>query len=75
MKDQNKMEAPSKMPLVSRDVAEEKRDVLRNYLAVSFPECLSEGRIDFEQLRRALGQWVEAGQERFGLVWPGGSPQ
>ena len=56
---------------LSDDVAERKRGLLRNFLAQSFPECLSEGRIDFETLRRALGEWVETGNERFGLVWPG----
>ena len=56
---------------LSDDVAERKRGLLRNFLAQSFPECLSEGRINFETLRRALGEWVEAGNERFGLVWPG----
>ena len=55
----------------SDDVAGRKRYTLRNFLAQSFPECLSEGGIDFETLRRALGDWVEAGNERFGLVWPG----
>ena len=53
------------------DVAARKRDTLRHFLAQSYPECISEGRIDFETLRRALGDWVEAGNERFGLVWPG----
>ena len=68
-------EAPEKdktrLVALSDDVATRKRDTLRNFLAHSFPECLSEGRIDFETLRRALGDWVEAGNERFGLVWPG----
>ena len=53
------------------DVVSPKRDTLRNFLAQSYPECLSEGRIDFETLRRMLGDWVEVGNERFGLVWPG----
>jgi len=56
---------------LSDDVAARKRDTLKNFLMQSFPECLSEGRIDFETMRRALGDWVEAGNERFGLVWPG----
>lgn len=56
---------------LSDDVAGRKRNLLRNFLAQSFPECLSEGRIDFETLKRVLGEWVEAGNERFGLVWPG----
>ena len=61
----------TKLVAMSDDVATRKRDTLRNFLAHSFPECLSEGRIDFETLRRVLGDWVEAGNEHFGLVWPG----
>ena len=61
----------TKLVALSDDVASRKRDTLRHFLAQSFPECLSEGRIDFERLRRVLGDWVEEGNERFGLVWPG----
>ena len=61
----------SKLAMMSDDVAQRKHDTLRNFLAQSFPECLSEGRIDFEALRRILGDWVEVKNERFGLVWPG----
>ena len=61
----------TKLVALSDDLVNRKRDTLRNFLVHSFPECLSEGRIDFETLRRALGDWVEAGNERFGLVWPG----
>lgn len=61
----------TKLVALSDEVATRKRDTLRNYLAHSFPECLSEGRIDFETMRRMLGDWVEAGNEHFGLVWPG----
>ena len=32
---------------------------------------MSEDKIDFEQLRRALGDWVEPNTERFGLNWHG----
>ena len=56
---------------LSGDVVSQQRDTLKNFLAHSYPECLSEGRIDFETLRSTLGHWVEAGIERFGLVWPG----
>lgn len=63
--------APAKLEMASEDVVEGKRTTLRNFIAQTLPECLTEGRIDFEQLKRALGEWVEVGQERFGLVWPG----
>ena len=61
----------TKFVALSDDVTARRHDMLKNFVAQEFPECLSEGRIDFEMLRRALGNWVEAGNERFGLVWPG----
>ena len=61
----------TRFDVLSDDVAARKRDTLRNFLAQSYPECLSESQIDFETLRRALGDWVDAGSERFGLIWPG----
>ena len=56
---------------LSDDVAGRKYDTLRNFLAQSYPECLSEGRIDFGVLRHALGDIIDENNERFGLVWPG----
>lgn len=53
--------------LLSMDVAEEKRAEL----AQLFPEAFVDGSIDIDQLRRALGDWVEPTKERFGLNWPG----
>ena len=61
----------TKLSRRSDNVAARRRDTLKNFLAQGFPECLSEGRIDFEILRRALGDQIEAGNERFGLVWSG----
>lgn len=57
------------MELTSMDVAEEKREELKQL----FPEVFSEGKIDFDQLKRVLGEWVEPGKERFGLNWPDSS--
>jgi adenine-specific DNA-methyltransferase len=37
----------------------------------AFPEAVCDGKIDFDALRRSLGDWVEPGPERFGLTWPG----
>ncbi|MCY3986809.1 MAG: site-specific DNA-methyltransferase [Candidatus Dadabacteria bacterium] len=53
--------------LLSADVAQEKRDALKQL----FPEVFTEDTIDFEQLRRVMGDWVEPGKERYGLNWPG----
>ena len=59
------------MKLTSVDVAEEKREELKRSLGGAFPEVFAEGTIDFDQLKRVLGEWVEPGKERFGLNWPG----
>jgi adenine-specific DNA-methyltransferase len=64
-------ELPEKLPLTPTDIAAEKRDELRRILAATFPEAVSEDNIDFDQLKRVLGEWVEPDRERFGLNWPG----
>ena len=56
-----------KMKLESMDIAEERREQLKEL----FPEVFAEDKVDFDQLKRALGEWVEPGKERFGLSWPG----
>ena len=56
-----------KVNLASMDIAEEKCEQLK----ALFPEAFTEGKVDFEQLKRALGEWVEPSKERFGLNWPG----
>ena len=61
----------TKMELTSKNVAAEKRQELKRCLGQLFPEVLAEGAIDFNQLKRILGQWVEPDKERFGLSWPG----
>lgn len=59
---------PEKLELRSLDPAVARREEL----ARLFPEARTEGgKIDFDQLKRALGQTVDAGRERYGLVWPG----
>ncbi len=62
---------PEKMSLASMDVAAGKREELKRALGQTFPEVFAEGAIDFDQLKRVLGEWVEPGKERFGLNWPG----
>ena len=58
---------PKKMSLESMDISKEK---IRQFKSL-FPEVFREGKVDFEQLKRVLGDWVDTGQERFGLSWPG----
>jgi adenine-specific DNA-methyltransferase len=60
-----------KMKLTSLDIAAEKRDQLKQVLQELLPEAVNESGIDFDQMKRALGEWVESGKERFGLQWPG----
>jgi len=62
---------PVKMPLTSMDIVGEKRERLKQCLTDAFPEVMAEDKIDFDQLKRVLGEWVEPGPERFGLNWPG----
>jgi adenine-specific DNA-methyltransferase len=64
-------EFPEKIPLASMDVAARKREELRRVLATALPEAVIEDKIDLDQVRRALGEWVEPDRERFGLNWPG----
>ena len=62
---------PKKFDVKSMDIAAEKQEKLKRCLGADFPEVFAEGRIDFDQLRRVLGEWVDPGKERFGLIWPG----
>ncbi len=55
------------MSLESANVTEERLDALRSV----FPEVFREGKVDFDALKRSLGEHVESGPERFGLTWPG----
>lgn len=65
------MNEPEKLDLRSLDIADEKRSELKRCLGAAFPEVFAEDNIDFDQLKRVLGEWVEPGKERFGLNWPG----
>jgi adenine-specific DNA-methyltransferase len=67
----NNTDQPQKLPLTSMDIAAGKRDQLRQALAEIFPEIMAEDKIDFDQLKRVIGEWVEPDRERFGLNWPG----
>ncbi len=35
------------------------------------PQALTDGKVDLERLKQALGDHVETGRERYGLTWPG----
>ena len=67
------MKYPEKMITKSMDIGGYKRDELKRSLRGAFPEVFAEVSIDFDKLKRALGEWIEPGKERFGLNWPGKS--
>ena len=59
---------PEKLDLRSHDIAEDKRQELLRL----FPEIRTEGgKLDFERLKLALGESVDVGKERYGMIWPG----
>lgn len=53
----------------SLDVEQEKISRLRGI----FPEAVTDGKLDWDRLRQALGESLVVGQERYGLSWPGKS--
>ena len=65
------MKKAEKVDLRSLDVAAKNRGEVKRCIEEAFPEVFAEGGIDFEQLKRVLGEWVDPGKERFGLNWPG----
>ena len=55
------------IPTTSTDPNAERVEILRE----SFPEAFSEGRIDFDKMRAALGEVVEERPERYTFTWAG----
>ncbi|WP_428235173.1 site-specific DNA-methyltransferase [Gracilimonas sp.] len=60
-------DTPEKLDLRSMDITDEKKQQLKQL----FPEVFREDKVDFDHLKRVLGEWVDPGKERFGLQWPG----
>jgi adenine-specific DNA-methyltransferase len=61
-------EHPERLDLHSHDIATEKQQEL----LCLFPEIRTEdGKIDFDRLRRVLGEIVDPGRERYGMQWAG----
>ena len=57
-----------RLDMRSEDVAEDRRVELVRL----FPEVATEGgKVDFDKLKRALGEHIDAGKERYGMTWPG----
>ncbi len=66
------MTEPEKLDLRSLNPADEKISRLQAAISEIMPEALTEGRsIDFDKLKLALGEVVDAGKERYGMTWPG----
>jgi len=58
---------PERFNLASEAPTDERIAAIR----AAFPEAVRDDRVNFDVLRRSLGDWVEPGPERFGLTWPG----
>src|SRR3989337_783102 len=57
-----------KLDLTSMDIKEHQLEKLKEL----FPEAFTEGnKIDWDRLRRTLGEQIDAGKERYGMNWPG----
>jgi adenine-specific DNA-methyltransferase len=57
-----------RVTLTSSDIAEEKRQQLLRIM----PEVRTEaGQVDFDRLKLVLGDAIDSGKERYGLLWPG----
>lgn len=59
---------PESMSLESMNITDHQKAKLKEL----FPEVFTEGlKIDFEQLKRTLGEMIDGGKERFGMNWAG----
>lgn len=61
------MSTDARLPLTTLDIAADRLEKLKALL----PEAFTEGQVDFERLRQALGDAVATGRERYGLGWAG----
>lgn len=57
----------TQLPLASPDPVAD----LAGQLRAAAPQVFSDGKVDFERLRAALGDQIDTGQERYGLNWAG----
>ena len=60
-------ELPGRFDLASASPVAERVTELK----ALFPEAVREDRVDLDSLSRTIGDWVDPGPERFGLMWPG----
>jgi len=67
MSEKETVDVPERFDLASQPPTTDRIDGLR----ALFPEAFAEDSVDFDALRRSLGNWIDPGPERFGLTWPG----
>ncbi|MFO7890920.1 MAG: site-specific DNA-methyltransferase, partial [bacterium] len=60
------MSEPKKLDLHSLDITRQQKEKLRKL----FPEVFTEDRIDFEKLKKTLGENIDNGKERYSMTWP-----
>jgi hypothetical protein len=58
---------PQPVTTTSADITQDRLDQLRRLL----PEAFTEGRVDFDKLRAALGHHVDDSPERYAFTWAG----
>ncbi len=59
----------NRLPLVSADPNAERVQALCQW----FPDAVTEGKIDFDRLKQAIGEFAAIGPERYELTWAGKS--
>jgi len=60
-------DTPAKLDLKSMSITNDQKAMLKQL----FPQVFNEDKIDFDKLRRTLGEDIDEGEERFGMAWPG----
>ena len=63
------MSAEARIPLTSISPDADRLASLQTL----FPEAFTEGKVDFERLKQALGESIQTDRERYGLNWAGKS--
>ena len=67
MNEKETAETAERFDLASQPPTTDRIEGLRALL----PEALTGDKVNFDALRRSLGDWIDPGPERFGLTWPG----
>lgn len=57
----------AKLDLRSMSITDDQKAKLKQL----FPEVFNEDKVDFDKLKRTLGEEIDTDEERFGMTWPG----